>query len=127
MRSYFRTAILSLLTVFSACTSMHNIKTDGFNPLGGGFYDNEIKPGFHWLQADSNFAPFPNYSSARRTWKARAQELCKGVGYEELLVEESSAEPWGAGKFVATRRGYIICTSSGLSPADALKVIQKQR
>jgi hypothetical protein len=105
---------------------MHNIKTDGFNPLGGGFYDNEIKSSFYWLQADSDFAPFPNYFSARKTWKARALELCKGEGYEELRVEESSAEPWGSGRFVATRRGYILCASSGLSPVDALEVIQNK-
>jgi hypothetical protein len=114
-----------LLIFLSACTSTHNFKTDGSSTFGGGFYDSEIKPGLYWMQADGNHSPFPSSFSALKTWKARAQELCRGEGYEELLVEESWVSPWGS--LIARRQGYILCASSGISPADAHKIIQQQK
>jgi hypothetical protein len=112
--------------MISSCASTHNFKTDGISHFGGGFYDTEIRPGLYWMQVDGNHAPsFSSSFSALKTWKARAQELCKGEEYVELRVEDSWVSPWG--RPIARRQGYILCASSGLSPVDAHRIIQEQR
>ena len=122
-----RFLLLQLLVMSAACTSMHNIKKDGYNPLGGGYYDDEMKTGLHWLQAKSNFAAWPNYDSARKTWKTRAEQLCGNSDYQALRVKESVTEPWSADglHLVTTREAFVVCRSSGLSIEEARRVLEK--
>ena len=63
-------ALLALLaaTSVSACASNHDLKK-GNNSLAGGFESDEVMPGLHYILARTNFAPWKNFSAARKSWK----------------------------------------------------------
>lgn len=81
-----RAALLMVAVAATGCVSTHDTQKDGSNPLGGGYWDSEIKKGFFRIDAKSNFAMWADYTGARLTWKFRAEKLCGSSDYEELQV-----------------------------------------
>lgn len=120
MKFYVRYAFCSILFVFvSGCTSYHNLKTDGENSLGGGFFDKKIADGFYKLTVKTNFSPFENYSSARSTWNKRAKELCNGSDFENINTTQHSYNlPAGRLYVISQIDGYFICLNTLLSEED---------
>jgi len=66
------------------------MKTDGNNPLGGGFADKELQPGLYQLTARGNMAPWPSFGAAKTTWETRAEQLCGKGAYQEILETQDA-------------------------------------
>lgn len=131
---------LSVALILTGCASSHNLRTDGFNPLGGGFAEKELRPGLFELRATGNFAPWPSLSAARATWKRRADQLCGENAYAELVTSQDagyrgeltyydlrSHVPISMPKFNTTMTGYILCDASGWSVAQAVQYLKERR
>lgn len=125
-----------LLVVLGGCSSAHNLKTDGHNPLGGGFTDDELRPGLFRMTAVGNLAPWPNFSAARATWQGRADQLCGPNAYREIGTQAWAANRGeaavyvrpgsmvGLPRFNAVMTGFVLCNSSSLSYDDAVTYIE---
>lgn len=132
------TLLIATALVLGGCSSTHNLKTDGNNLLGGGFYEEELRPGLFKLTARSNQSLWPNLKAARETWTLRAEQLCGKQAYESFdatfLEGQGSTVPVvipgggviGAPNYNATISGYLVCTSSGLTIAGAKHFLRQQ-
>lgn len=126
---------LTLFVVFilSGCASSHNLRTDGFNSLGGGFAESELRPGLYELRASGNLSPWPSLGAARATWKRRADQLCGENAYASLVTAldagyrgESTYYNLNSlplQKFNTTMNGYILCDRSGWSVEQAVQFL----
>ncbi len=126
----WRGVILAIL--MTGCASSHNLRTEGDNPWGGGFVDEEVLPGFHRLTAIGNATLWASPESARRTWRNRADQLCGKDAYQEIAVDSAEGKRdttsvvvlskhyapifyAGVEKYNTSMHGYILCNSSELS------------
>ena len=121
--------------VIGGCSSTHNLKTDGNNPLGGGFAEYEIQPGVYQLTARSNMAIWPSFSAAKATWEKRAEQLCGNSTYQEILEIQDAGLSGDTPVYLAPGRvtslpkynarisGYILCSSSAMSPEQLYEYI----
>jgi tetratricopeptide (TPR) repeat protein len=138
LKSYFQSFwiyILPALIVLGGCSSTHNLKTDGNNPLGGGFADEELQPGLYQLTARGNMAPWPSFGAAKTTWERRAEQLCGKGAYQEILeardaglrgetlVYLNPGQMVLLPKYNAAISGYILCNSSAMTPEQAIKYV----
>jgi hypothetical protein len=130
----------SLLIAFlvgapAGCSSTHDLKRDGFNGFGGGFSDEEIRPGLYKLVAIGNVAPWPSFSAAKGTWQGRADKLCGPGAYQEIVEDQQPGLRGYALTFVqpgvvlslprynTSIRGYVLCNSSGMTREDAIQYL----
>lgn len=125
-------ATLIVLVTAAGCSSTHDLKRDGFNSLGGGFADQEIRPGLYQLTAIGNMAPWPSFSAAIGTWRGRADKLCGKGAYQEIVEGQdvgfrgytpTYVQPGlmlDLPKYNTSIRGYILCDSSGMTHSDAV-------
>src|SRR5207253_2918242 len=99
------------IAVVGGCVSTHNLR-ESSNPLGGGFFDTEVKKGFYRIVAKSNFAMWADTTGARMTWSQRAEQLCGPAGYQELEVRESADQLpgsyMGIPERIAIKVGYAL-------------------
>ncbi len=135
MRAQHLIGLSLTLAILAGCSSTHNLKMDGYNPLGGGFADEELRPGFHQLTAIGNMAPWPSFSSAIGTWRGRADQLCGKDAYQEIIKSQDVGfqgytptyiRPGlmpDVPKYNASVSGYILCNSSGMTPGEAVKYL----
>lgn len=109
--------------------------------MGGGFYDEEIRPGLYRLTASGNHALWPSFSAAAETWKGRADKLCGANAYQNIATGESSGKSgyvplstvpnYGTGNqavpsvalFNTTIFGYILCNSANMTRDEAVKYL----
>jgi len=131
---------IAVMAHLVACASTHNLAEDGSNILGGGFITEAIRPGLYRLYARGNKAMFPDDGAARRTWDARATQLCGGKTYKEFGIFEGQTASNEATFFVrnigpltfqqhdTSKEGYLLCDSSGLSESQAkIVLVEKLR
>jgi TPR repeat protein len=136
MNSLWRSVTAAIATLAFGCASTHNLRTDGFNPLGGGFTEKELRPGLYEMMATSNFAPWANLGAAQATWKARADQLCGKEAYEEFFISASATERGQRITFIMGRHaigpflyvnttitGYLLCKSSDITLEEAVKYV----
>jgi hypothetical protein len=105
-------AICTSLTMLFGCASSYDYNKDGYSVFGGGFRDNQLLPGFYYIKARSNLAIVVSHDAAERTWRQRAEELCKPSGYVEIRIHESVediSEYRNTGHPLAARDGYALC------------------
>jgi hypothetical protein len=116
-------AICASLTMLFGCASSHDYNKDGYSVFGGGFGDNQLLPGFYYIKARSNLAIVVSHDSAERTWRQRAEELCKPSGYIEIRIHQSVediSEYSNTGHPLAARSGYALCKNSPTSYEQAI-------
>jgi hypothetical protein len=126
--------LLLLTLVLTACaSSTHNLDTQGRSFRGGGFSTQEIAPGFFRLYARSNNVTLGVGATggAQKTWHNMATRLCRRNGYRELDVTENTSEliptaPGFAPVGYATKAGYVICNSAGLSDGAVRALLQEK-
>ncbi|MBI2307015.1 MAG: sel1 repeat family protein [Rhodocyclales bacterium] len=123
------------LTVVAGCSSTHNFRTDGHSPFGGGFADNEITKGLYQLTATANRAPWPTFGAAIDTWRGRAEQLCGGNRYQQIVTSQDAGFQGTAPvylrpglmpevpKYNTTISGYILCDTSGMTRDQAVKYL----
>jgi len=128
---------LAALAVQAGCTSTHNRKTDGFNPSGGGFYDQEILPGLYRMTASSNRSLWPTFGAAIETWRGRADQLCGSNQYQEIVASQDagyqgtatayvrSGIPLSAPLYNTTITGHILCNNSGMTRSQAIAYLDE--
>jgi tetratricopeptide (TPR) repeat protein len=126
------------LVVQAGCASTHNRKTDGFNPSGGGFYEQEILPGFYRMTASSNRSLWPTFGAAIDTWRGRADQLCGSNQYQEIVASQDagyqgaatvhvrSGIPLSAPLYNTTITGHILCNNSGMTRSQAIAYLDEQ-
>jgi hypothetical protein len=136
----FTTFAVSVLVIANlvGCASTHNLAEDGSNILGGGFTAEAIRPGLYRLYARGNKALFPDNGAARRTWDARATQLCGAKAYKEFGIfegrttgNEATISVRGIGPLTfqqhdTSKEGYLLCDSSGLSESQAKIVLTEK-
>lgn len=134
------TLAFSVLVIanLASCASTHNLAEDGSNILGGGFTTEAIRPGLYRLYARGNKTLFPDDGAARRTWDARATQLCGAKAYKEFGIfegrttgNEATILVRGIGPLTfqqhdTSKEGYLLCDSSGLSESQA-KIILTEK
>jgi hypothetical protein len=124
--------VLVVLTV-AGCASTHDLSR-GPNVWGGGIYREELVPGLHYIVVKSNVAPWTNQDVVGSQWQAEAMRLCGG-GYHALrvedMVDEEHAPMFILGVsvpyLVTVRKGYVLCSSAGISTEDAERMLDKRR
>lgn len=128
---------LAAVAVQTGCASTHNRKTDGFNPSGGGFFDQEILPGFYRMTASSNRSLWPTFGAAIETWRARADQLCGSNQYQEIVASQDagyqgtatvhvrSGLPLFAPHYNTTITGHILCNNSGMTRGQAIAYLDE--
>lgn len=133
------TLLILCLLHLTACVSTHNLNTDGFNSFGGGFAEEQLRPGFYRMTALSNLSPWPNFAAAHASWKTRAGQLCGKDAYQTFDIDETSGErpsvslwipnvgPLSGATYNARVSGYVICTSSGMTITDAKNYLKQER
>ena len=92
---------------------------------GGGYYVEEVGPGFFYVVARSTVGPVSNIGAARHMWENHAGEVCKSAFRELEIVEyvDESLPPVlpGLRYLVSTRKGYALCGASPLSLEGAMQ------
>lgn len=140
MKCYLRRLpLLAAVLALSGCASTHNLRTDGNNLFGGGFIDEELRPGLYRMTAKSNMAIWPSFGAARSTWASRANELCGKDAYTAFdttasegrtqpfpLVPHHSVVVFSASNYSATISGYLLCNSSSLSVDQARNFLRAE-
>jgi tetratricopeptide (TPR) repeat protein len=130
--------LATLVLVMGGCASSHNYRLDGANPLGGGFSDRELKPGFYELLARSNAAPWASFDAARATWTKRAHQLCGDQGFLEIVQSEDSGRSGTMPSYVRGQvfdlpryntsiAGYVLCKSAGITLDEAHQYLNEIR
>jgi hypothetical protein len=116
---------------------MHDIKRDGHNFFGGGFIDDQIGPGLHFIKAFSNTSPFVTSESAAKTFQYRADQLCPN-GFTEvrkIVSAYQSSTPnmpvpiKGVGlidtpkSVITSKIGHVLCNDSPISLYEAKMLV----
>jgi len=123
-------ACIGLAAIIGGCASTHNLR-DGMNVFGGGFIEEDLRPGLYEMSARANTGLWPSYDAAAQTWRLRAESLCGAAGFVDIAISEHSggkvAETyvWRAGmlpvaRYNAVKSGYVLCKTSGMSTEQAL-------
>jgi hypothetical protein len=111
------------------CASLPDSAREGSGLFGGGFSDSEVRKGLFRIDVKSNVAILADVSSARFSWKLRAEQLCGSSEYQELAVHEysfdSSLKFMGLAPKIAGMSGYALCGSAGMSAADAIALVRR--
>jgi tetratricopeptide (TPR) repeat protein len=121
------------------CASNHNFASGGYSAFGGGYSEQIVTTGLYEITAIADVAPWPNAASAMSTLKARGAALCGTSSFQEIVVGQSnehrgtSSVVAGPGqvlslpKYHAVIRGYVLCSSSGMTRDQAIKYVEDQR
>jgi hypothetical protein len=119
--------LLRLLPVVIACTltgcaSDHDLKRNGYNLAGGGFIDDEIRPGLYSIKGYSNFAILPSLEQdgAAKTFFKRADALCGAGAYTVL---NHNLGTYSASVHVTFMAGHVLCANSGITVEEARKIL----
>lgn len=129
-----RQLAFTLPALLLACTSSHDLG-QGPSPMAGGVYREALRPGLHYLFVKSNAAPWTDRAAVIRKWRDEADRLCGAGRHEDLRMEdlvEEEMPPMDAIVFrlpyrVSIRKGYALCATAGLSPQEALGLIDAWR
>lgn len=126
------------IAILSGCVSTHNFRTDGISIFGGGFFDEELRPGLHKMTAVGSTAPWPTFGAAKATWKSRADQLCGIDAYSEIVSSENAGLRGTTPIYVAPARqvvpvpsfnamihGYVLCKHSGITVEEAVKYLEE--
>ncbi len=86
--------------------------------------DYQVKPGLFHVQAYGQKSLFGilNDDTARKTWAARATQLCGSANYAELFVREHYVNHNGTAS-QPHKDAYALCANSGMSKEDAIALI----
>ena len=124
--------------MLSACASTHNLR-EGPSLLGGGFIEEQLRPGLYRLRARSDGSMWPTFEAARSTWSQRADLLC---GKDSYLSFDTDTNPGqrqpvpvflpgqpviSVSTFNATITGYVLCASSTWSVDQARDFIRSEQ
>lgn len=139
LNAMLKLALMAALCLsIAACSSTHNLK-EGRSLLGGGFTEEELRPGLYAMTAVGNLTLWPSFAAAKGTWRHRADELCGTDQYQEILTSQDNGYQGTAmtqatpgrfvpvAKFNTSLRGYILCNTSGLSKDQALEFLESIR
>ncbi|MCK6391475.1 MAG: hypothetical protein L6Q40_10735 [Azonexus sp.] len=121
-----RPLVLLILTIVMGCASDHDLKRDGPNLFGGGFIEDEIKPGLYLIKAFSNTSPFSTLDSAKRTFMKRADALCGKDSYTIVnsnLDSYDSSFPLSPPPKISFMAGHVLCSSSRITLEEAKKIV----
>ncbi len=129
-------AVITLM--IASCSSTQNLR-EGRSIFGGGFSDEELRPGLYSITALGNTTPWASYAWAKETWNHRANQLCGKDQHQEIIASQdvgykgTSTTYAAPGVFVplpifnARLHGFILCNSSGLSKDEAIQFIESIR
>jgi hypothetical protein len=124
MRNAFSLGLLSALVACSlaGCASDHDLKRNGYNVMGGGFIDDEVRPGLYLIKGYSNFAVLPSLErdGAAKTFFRRADALCGAGAY---TVVNYNLGTYSASVHVTFMAGHVLCTNSGITVEEARKIL----
>jgi len=115
-----------ILIIAAGCASNHDLKRDGQNLFGGGFIEDEIKPGLYLIRAFANITPFYGLESAKRTFMNRADALCGKGSYTIVnsnLDSYPSSIPMRPVSNINFMAGHIICSNSSITLEEAKKIV----
>lgn len=106
----------------TGCASDHDLKRNGYNLAGGGFIDDEIRPGLYSIKGYSNTSIFPSLErdGAAKTFFKRADALC-GIG--TYTVVDHNLGTYSASVHVTFMAGHVLCANSSLTVEEARKVL----
>ena len=106
----------------TGCASDHDLKRNGYNLAGGGFIDNEIRPGLYSIKGYSNFAILSSLEEdgAARTFYKRADALCGPGAY---TVVNHNLGTYSASVRVTFMAGNDLCANSGITLEEARKIL----
>jgi len=124
MRNAISPHLLLLVIACSlmGCASDHDLKRNGYNVMGGGFIDDEVRPGLYLIKGYSNFAVLPSLErdGAARTFFRRADALCGAGAY---TVVNYNLGTYSASVHVSFMAGHVLCANSGITIEDARKIL----
>lgn len=125
MRFTFLTILLAVVIAgtLTGCASDHDLKRDGYNWAGGGgFIDDEIRPGLYSIKAYSNASIIPSLEKdgAARTFLKRAHALCGTGGF---FVINKNLGTYSASVHVTFVAGHVLCANSSLTVEEARKIL----
>ncbi len=129
MRSgYWRFCGAAIAAVCCSCASTNDLSKDAISATGGGYYDEQVAAGLHYIVAKTTVGPLKNPSAARGMWKGRANRLCNG-GYQQIELQISLDEPlppaMGMPYLITVATGYALCASSPLSLEAATQALDE--
>lgn len=106
----------------AGCASDHDLKRNGYNLAGGGFIDDEVRPGLYLIKGYSNFSMLPSLErdGAAKTFFRRADALCGAGAY---TVVNYNLGTYSASVPVAFAAGHVLCTNSGFTVEEARKIL----
>lgn len=116
------TIIIGIFGLLLGCASSHNLEDDDFNSLGGGYSVDVVDERLYFIEAKTNFAPWKNFSAARKMWNKHATEACGSDTFTELAIEEHSYNtvPGVIVRYiVSVKAGYALCADTAMSISDA--------
>jgi hypothetical protein len=124
MRNTISLHLLLLVIACSlmGCASNHDLKRNGYNVMGGGFIDDEVRPGLYLIKGYSNFAVLPSLErdGAARTFFRRADALCGAGAY---TVVNYNLGTYSASVHVTFMAGHVLCANSGITVEEARKIL----
>ena len=149
MRALPTASLVAIALLLSACSM--DPRKNYYGPIGDGYISSEVAPGLHRLEVKTDGGSDPE-ERARSLWRGRAAELCAKASYRDVAVQETGGPsslvttsvtqqvyqgpgPYLAGRILESmslppqnnyRRGYVVCTSSGLTDEQVLDLL-KQR
>jgi hypothetical protein len=124
MRSAIPPRLLPVIICYAlaGCASDHDLKHNGYNFMGGGFIDDEIRPGLYLVKGYSNFAMLPSLErdGAAKTFFRRADALCGAGAY---TVVNYNLGTYSASVHVTFMAGHVLCANSGITVEEARKIL----
>jgi hypothetical protein len=124
MRSAIPPRLLPLIIAcaLAGCASNHDLKRNGYNFMGGGFIDDEVRPGLYLIKGYSNFAVLPSLErdGAATTFFRRADALCGAGAY---TVVNYNLGTYSASVHVTFMAGHVLCANSGITVEEARKIL----
>jgi len=106
----------------TGCASDHDLKRNGYNVMGGGFIDEEVRPGLYLIKGYSNLAMFPSLEpdGAAKTFFKRADALCGAGAY---TVVNHNLNTYSASVRATFMAGHVLCANSGITVEEARKIL----
>lgn len=124
--------VIAAAALLAGCASTHDLST-GPGLLGGGIQKTEELPGFYWILARTNEAPWENLSGAKSSWIEVAESVCGRGQFTEIAITEqainrgSHPTMQAISMILSERRGYALCRSAKTSMEEALAFAEARK